>query len=305
MPTRQFTGKTVDEAADLALGTLNLKREEVEIVVVNPGRSGILGLGGEPAVIQVTPLDEPEEEAVEVEVDEPQPTEIADGPRERRERDSRRGRGGRGQRQRPGRADSPSDTLPEPEPQPEPEPIGVAAGVESTAVDESRDEVMQGDEEPERQPGPDPEAEALATEILDYFLGVMGVVASTYIREDSSDGVVAFEIEGEDAGLLIGRRGETLQALQFVVNMLINKQLGRQAYVTVDVEGYRERRYESLREIAHRTASRVSSSGTPQPLQPMSAADRRIVHMALADHPAVHTESKGEGAERRVVVLPN
>ncbi len=87
--------------------------------------------------------------------------------------------------------------------------------------------------------------------------------------------------------------------------MLINKQLGRPAYVTVDVEGYRERRYESLRDLANRTASRVSSSGEPYTLQPMNPADRRIVHMALADHPAVHTESKGEGVERRVVVLPN
>lgn len=151
---------------------------------------------------------------------------------------------------------------------------------------------------------PDPEAEQLATEILDFFLGTMGVVATTFIREDSPAGVTAFEIEGEDAGLLIGRRGETLQALQFLVNLIVNKQLDRQVYITIDVEGYRERRQESLRTLAQRTASRVSDSGRPVQLQPMPASERRVIHMTLADHPEVRTESKGDGDQRRVVVLP-
>jgi spoIIIJ-associated protein len=151
---------------------------------------------------------------------------------------------------------------------------------------------------------PDPEAEQLATEILDYFLGTMGVVATTFVREDAPGGVIAFEIEGEDAGLLIGRRGETLQALQFLVNLIVNKQLGRQVYVTIDVEGYRERRQESLKSLAQRTADRVADSGRSVQLQPMPAAERRIIHVTLADHPGVHTESKGDGDQRRVVVLP-
>lgn len=151
---------------------------------------------------------------------------------------------------------------------------------------------------------PDPEAEQLATEILDFFLGTMGVVATTFIREDSPEGVTAFEIEGEDAGLLIGRRGETLQALQFLVNLIVNKQLDRQVYITIDVEGYRERRQESLRTLAQRTASKVADSGRPVQLQPMPASERRVIHMTLADHAEVRTESKGDGDQRRVVVLP-
>lgn len=167
-----------------------------------------------------------------------------------------------------------------------------------------REEPESQSAEVERQPGPDPDVEGLATEILDYFLGTMGVVASTYIREDTEDGAVAFDIEGEDAGLLIGRRGDTLQALQFLVNMIINKQLDRPAYVMIDVEGYRERRQESLRSLADRAASRVTSSGKPFTLQPMSAGDRRIIHLALASHPQVRTESRGESDQRKVVVLP-
>jgi len=158
--------------------------------------------------------------------------------------------------------------------------------------------------EPLAKGEPDPEAEQLATEILDFFLGTMGVVATTFVREDATDGVIAFEIEGEDAGLLIGRRGETLQSLQFLVNLIVNKQLGRQVYVTIDVEGYRERRQDSLRSLAERTAERVVSSGRSVQLQPMPAAERRIIHVTLAEHPDVRTESKGDGDQRRVVVLP-
>ncbi len=150
----------------------------------------------------------------------------------------------------------------------------------------------------------DEEAEQLVAELLDYFLGTMGVVAETYIREDDEEGSMTFEIEGQDAGLLIGRRGETLQALQFLVRMVTNRQLGRKAYVVIDIEDYRERRVQMLRRLARRMAGRVGSSGRADSLEPMSPAERRIVHMALACHPEVRTESEGEGNQRRVVIFP-
>tara|TARA_Y100001934_G_C12379795_1_gene791621 strand:+ start:759 stop:1562 length:804 start_codon:yes stop_codon:yes gene_type:complete len=151
----------------------------------------------------------------------------------------------------------------------------------------------------------DKEAEQLVSELLDYFLGAMGVVADTYIRDDGDEGSLTFEIEGQDSGLLIGRRGETLQALQFILRMVTNRQLGRKASVVIDIEDYRERRVQMLRRIARRVAGRVASSGYEDSLEPMSPAERRIVHMALADHPEVHTESEGEGNQRRVVIFPN
>jgi spoIIIJ-associated protein len=150
----------------------------------------------------------------------------------------------------------------------------------------------------------DEEAEQLVSELIDYFLGAMGVVAETYIREDDEEGSMTFEIEGQDAGLLIGRRGETLQALQFLIRMVTNRQLGRKAYVVIDIEDYRERRVQMLRRLASRTAGRVASSGRDDSLEPMSPAERRIVHMALAGHPEVRTESEGEGNQRRVVIFP-
>ncbi len=141
-------------------------------------------------------------------------------------------------------------------------------------------------------------------EVLDYFLATMGVVAETYVRDDTEDGSLVFEIEGEDAGLLIGRRGETLQALQFLVRMVVSRQLGRKAFVMVDVEDYRQRRADMLRRLARRTAGRVASSGRSSALDPMTPGERRIVHMSLATHPRVKTESEGEGSQRRVVILP-
>ncbi|GEM_PF-3129939 len=150
----------------------------------------------------------------------------------------------------------------------------------------------------------DAEAEQMVAKLLDYFLASMGVVAETFVRDELDNGSLVFEIEGADAGLLIGRRGETLQALQFVVRMITNRQLGRKAYIIIDVESYRERRAEMLRNLARRTAGRVATSARPASLEPMSPAERRIIHMALADHPRVRTESEGEGNRRRVVVLP-
>ena len=327
MATRQFTGKTVDEATDLALETLKLKREEVEIVVVNPGRSGILGFGGEPAVIRVTPLTAPEPSATGEHEAPEQPSE--------RRRSTGNGRRGRRSAGGGGEASSPSETRSRrasavteespakveavsaqtagevatafavPEATAEAEHAEEAEETEAAATVIRAGEETETEEAPEeRQPGPDPEVEACATEIVDRFLGALGVVANTYIREDAPGGTIAFDIEGEDAGLLIGRRGETLQALQFLVNLMVNKELGRQAYVTIDVEGYRDRRHESLRTLAMRTASRVASSGRQFALQPMSAGERRIVHLTLAEHPSVRTESRGEGEQRRVVVLP-
>lgn len=150
----------------------------------------------------------------------------------------------------------------------------------------------------------DAEAEQLVAEVLDYFLATMGVVAETYVRDDTEDGSLVFEIEGEDAGLLIGRRGETLQALQFLVRMVVSRQLGRKAFVMIDVEDYRQRRAEMLQRLARRTAGRVASSGRSSALDPMSPGERRIVHMSLASHKRVKTESEGEGNQRRVVILP-
>lgn len=115
---------------------------------------------------------------------------------------------------------------------------------------------------------------------------------------------VSFDISGEDAGLLIGRRGETLSSLQFLVNFMLSRKLRTKVIVNLDVEGYRERRMEVLKGLAGRMAERVKASGRPITLEPMPARERRIVHMTLAEHPDVTTQSVGDGEGRKVVIVP-
>ena len=143
-------------------------------------------------------------------------------------------------------------------------------------------------------------------DVLSTLLGKMGVAADVYLREpyDGDEEGPVFEIEGEDSGLLIGTRGETLRALQFIVSFLVSRRLGERTNLMVDVEGYQQRRYDSVANLARRVAQRVAQRGRSIPLEPMPPNERRQVHMALADHADVVTESDGHGDRRRVVIHP-
>ena len=142
------------------------------------------------------------------------------------------------------------------------------------------------------------------SEVIDNIISLLGVdVVSTLTQVEREDlGGPVFEIEGDDAGLLIGRRGETLKALQFLVKYLVSQKLDANVNILVDVEGYQDRRYQSLMSMARRVAQRVTDSGRPITLEPMPPNERRIVHIALADHHRVTTESTGSGSSRQVVV---
>ena len=148
----------------------------------------------------------------------------------------------------------------------------------------------------------DAETTSVGQSIVNDLLRSLKVSAQVYLQEAPEGPVL--EIEGEDSGLLIGRRGETLQSLEYLVNFLLSKRLHRRARIQIDVEGYRERRYRSLRQLASRTAERVGSSGRAVGLNPMSPAERRVIHITLANHNRVTTQSVGEGPDRRVVVNP-
>ncbi len=113
------------------------------------------------------------------------------------------------------------------------------------------------------------------------------------------------DLTGEDSGLLIGRKGQTLQSLRFIVNLIVRKEYGEDVRVVLDVERYRQRREDSLRDMATKVASRVVQTGRSITLEPMSAADRRIIHLALADNHRVTTESVGAGEDRKVTISPS
>jgi len=318
MEPRRFSGKTVEEATDNALEALDANLEDVEIVVVNPGRSGILGFGGEPAEITVTLLgagatgriyeDEPEsgdgdfaQDSDDDYEDDDEPSESDDDDAEFEDESSEEGDSD---------PVSPAyEEVGEQEPtddQPAPEPVGAPR---RGGGRRDRSDRSERSPRPERRDSseprePDPEVIEFASEVIDYFLASMSVVADTYIREETDDGVPVFDIEGEDSGLLIGRRGETLQSLQYLVNLIVTHQLGRSAYVQIDIEGYKERRRDTLAGVAERTAERVADTGEAAELEPMPAYERRWVHMALANNTDVRTESSGEGSDRYVVIYP-
>jgi spoIIIJ-associated protein len=213
MKSLEVSGRTVEEAIQKALETLDLSREEVEVTVVKEGKHGILGLGAEEAVVRVEPLT-------------------------------------------------------------------------STAEN-------MGD---------------MAREVLETLLSRMEVVASVACESrpplGGGEGVISLDVSGDDLGILIGRRGQTLSALQYVVRLILAHQTQARVPIVIDVEGYKQRRYEALQALAHRMAEQVKSRGRPFTLEPMLAYERRIIHLALADDPDVTTESVGEGETRKVVIMP-
>ncbi|MEE8159196.1 MAG: RNA-binding cell elongation regulator Jag/EloR, partial [Dehalococcoidia bacterium] len=142
--------------------------------------------------------------------------------------------------------------------------------------------------------------------VVSKILELLGSSAVCTLRNahDPQSGGPQIDIEGDDAGLLIGRRGETLRALQFVVNVIVNKDREDSVRVLLDVEEYRARRQRALSELAERVADKVAATGRSITLESMPPAERRIIHLALADNPRVTTESTGWGTDRRVSINP-
>jgi spoIIIJ-associated protein len=173
------------------------------------------------------------------------------------------------------------------------------AGDEDTAVAEA-----VGGEVGGRQP-PAPVTAEVADEARNILLDVLDLLGmDTDVEIQQREGTLVLEVIGEDLGLLIGRRGETLTSLQFVLNLILAKRLKKWSRVVVDVEGYRSRREATLSGLAKRMAYRVQQTGQAVALEAMPAGERRIIHLALADHPHVSTGSVGEGDHRKVVISP-
>jgi len=152
---------------------------------------------------------------------------------------------------------------------------------------------------------------AAAKEALEEILKRMKLKAHVELRSDvqqdeaeSDIPPIALEVDGEDLGILIGRRGETLAALQYIMRLIVAHQQKARVPLTVDVEGYKQRRYGSLRELALRLGQKAVSTRQSMTLEPMPADERRIVHLALSVNPDVVTQSVGEGELRKVVIMP-
>jgi spoIIIJ-associated protein len=148
-------------------------------------------------------------------------------------------------------------------------------------------------------------ARDVVSELLDK-MKVRATVTAEYLpTTDARNRVpVRVSIKGDDLSYLIGRQAETLNALQYISSLIINKEIGRSIPLLVDVEGYRERRENQLRQIARRMADQAISTGRRQILEPMPANERRIIHIELRENPDVTTESIGEEPRRKVTIIP-
>ena len=336
----ETSGKTVDDALRVALAQLNASREEVEFVVLDEGQRGgfLFGRGGRDAVVSVErrPGGRREQGAAS-----PPDTTIPGGGRgggANRERSGRGrgggsgdrdrssgGRAGRGSLERAGPELTEQDFFGEGEtPQRPPagrrsgparrsgggRPAGVSAGA-PTGTGRGRGERprrRRNRDEDNIEPDINAEEIDLAAQIVDDLLQILDINAGIAIREPvtAGDGFgsarAVIDVSGEDLGMLIGRRGESLMAFQYVVNLVMTRRYPGRGSVTVDVEHYRHRREEQVVSLAERMAERVRETGEPITLEPMSAAERRLVHLALVEDPELETNSTGEGESRKVVI---
>lgn len=141
-------------------------------------------------------------------------------------------------------------------------------------------------------------------ELMDLPATVTMSEAFTVVDDGGETASVGLNIEGEDLGILIGRRGQTMVSLQHILRLILSSTQQIKMPIVLDVEGYKERRCEGLRALANRLADQVKARKAPFTMEPMTAFERRIIHLALADHPDVITESTGIGEGRKVVILP-
>jgi spoIIIJ-associated protein len=145
------------------------------------------------------------------------------------------------------------------------------------------------------------DAVQLVTEILDTLLGLLGITGKVEVLSDEIP--LALDITGDDLGILIGRRGQTLACLEYITKLIVVGRLKAWLPLTVDVGGYKKRRRDSLQRLALYLAEQVKSRRRPITMEPMPADERRIVHLTLTDNPDVTTQSIGEGESRKVVIL--
>jgi spoIIIJ-associated protein len=270
------SGKTVEDAINNGLAMLGVRRDQVDVEIITEGSRGVLGFGAEHARVRLAvkvPAAPPVAETP------PSPPPKREGPRFRERRPAREPRHAEEVRQ-----------VEEVSVAEEPRP---AADVRETRI----------------EPG-EGTPEAVGQEVLDELLRLMGVRASvdTYLGEDLADegqpAPIVLNITGEDLGILIGRRGETLRALQYLVRLMVSHRVKHWTNLVVDVESYLARRRNALESLANRVADQAIRSGRTQALEPMPPYERRLVHIALRKHPRVTTQSVGEGERRKVTIVP-
>ncbi|MCY4078971.1 MAG: Jag N-terminal domain-containing protein [Caldilineaceae bacterium] len=274
-----YRAKTVEEAVKEGLRQLGVSRDEIEIEVVDEGSRGILGIGASDAHVRLKrrvehlpPVIQSEEAGEDSEgtqvVAETVQNETADS-------------------NSYGAQTEVSDLI--------------AVDPVEASPEDTRPETDAEERED------DAELEDLAFDLLSQMLVHLGIEAEVEIswqeNPEDNDRALCLNVVGEDLGVLIGRNGETLASMQYLIRLMVNQELHRWKNIVVDIDGYKQRRAEQLSQLAHRLAEQVVASGRPASLEPMPASERRLVHIALRNHDLVYTSSTGEDTRRKVQIL--
>ena len=259
------TGKTEDEAIRKALEQLHMDRDDVSVEILERAKSGFLGIGSSPARVRVTyGQEEPEAPAAPVQPEKkPEPR-------------------------------------PQPRPQPKPEQPKTRKPEPPKAPVKAPEPPAQAPAAAPEQSVPDDNARRI-TEFLTGLLEHMDSPAQVQVTE-TEKGRYSVVLEGQKLGQLIGRRGETLDAIQQLTNYAVNSDREKRVRVHVDAENYRAKREQSLESLARKVAAKVTRYRRSVTLEPMNAYERHVIHAALQDVPGVNTYSIGSEPNRRVVV---
>ncbi|GBC63802.1 RNA-binding protein [Desulfonema ishimotonii] len=289
----EFEAKAVDKAVRKASETLNIPEEELKYSVISYGSSGIFGLVGvKKAKICVTLPDK------------------------RKDGSANRNRNGKA---RKSGKNVPAPHISEEESQDDivsslvqeafglsaedkPEPNVAESVPEDAATEDSVPEDAAAGDTVSGNVVADEGLVQLGKEALQRIIDFITTDATVQVEQ--RDDRIRFNVEGGNAGILIGKRGQTLEAIQYLVEKIVNKSNGQRVRIQVDVEGYLDNRKANLESLAKRFAEKTGSSGKPSTMGPMNAHDRRIVHLALKDDNRVRTQSVGEGFYRKLVIFP-
>lgn len=279
MEFREFSAKTVDEAITKASIEFETSSENLEIQVISQGKAGFLGFGAKPAIIRAGKKEE--EEILPEDVKEAKEPAKKSAPARKEEKKEQKRDHKKEQRKEPKRENTVKvqDVPAEKEEKPREERKVLLRTEEEIA--EIKDE---------------------AVKFLSGVFKAMGLQVEIKIEYKNEDGNLDIDFEGEDMGILIGKRGQTLDSLQYLTSLVVNK--GRQGYIRVklDTEDYRNRRKETLENLARSIAYKVRKTRKLVSLEPMNPYERRIIHSALQGNRYVETYSEGNEPYRHVVV---
>ena len=270
--TIEIIAPTVEEALLQGLSQLGLTADAVSVEVLDSGSKGLFGLGGRQVRVRLTVNPLPGE-AVSASVPSPKSvpakqTESTPIVKEVKEKVAK-----------PRRAEK------------KPAPAEVASAVVNKVDSHAADPVLDT-------------TESIVSKLI-YHLGMKAQVSAHYDESSTDDRrTIQVDIRGDNLSALIGRHAETLTAFQHIASLMVGKQTQQWVQLVVDVEGYRDRRDKQIRQLALRMVDQVIKTGKKASLEPMTASERRIIHIELRGHPAVTTESTGEEPHRKVVILP-